>query len=213
MSRQSQSSRSLYRRWGWVLPWLVLLAPAAAHKVQTSGDIGGTQHIEPNDTPRAGEPSLTWFALTRQGGEVLPLEACDCSLAVYKQPYTEQDAPILESALEPISTEGYQNIPSAEITFPEVGAYEVVLRGQPRAEGDFQPFELQFDVTVAVGTSRSPEAGAIAPASAPDANSPVAIPSTVHPLMTWQPWVVGLAVIGVAGLGILAWQVKGKRQP
>lgn len=126
----------------------ILAAPAAAHQVQIAGDIGGTLHIEPNDNPRAGEPSLTWFALTRQGGELIPLEACNCQLSIHTQP----SKTIVQSPpLEPVSAEGYTGIPGAEITFPQVGSYELVLQGEPTTPEDFQPFELRFPVTVAAG--------------------------------------------------------------
>lgn len=46
--------------------------PASAHKVKTTADVGATLHIEPNDTPRAGEVTRAWFALTRKGGKVIP---------------------------------------------------------------------------------------------------------------------------------------------
>jgi hypothetical protein len=120
-----------------------------AHEVETSGSVGGTMHIEPNDTPRAGTSSLAWFALTRRGGQTIPLSACNCSLSVYKQPRVAGDAPIQKPALSAASVEGRQGTPSANITFPQAGAYEVVLSGQPATAGAFAPFELKFPVTVA----------------------------------------------------------------
>jgi hypothetical protein len=69
-----------------------------AHKVQVAEDVGATLHLEPNDTPRAGETTLTWFALTQRGGQVIPLEDCDCQLAIYAMPQG-QNAPVLEASL------------------------------------------------------------------------------------------------------------------
>ncbi|WP_416667313.1 hypothetical protein [Egbenema bharatensis] len=133
----------------------LLSIPAIAHQVQIAGDVGGTMHIEPNDNPRAGEPSLAWFALTRQGGELIPLEACNCQLTIYTQPGAIVESPLLEA----VSAEGYTGIPGAEVTFPQVGAYELVLQGEPVTADDFQPFELRFPVTVAAGqTVPSPPA-------------------------------------------------------
>jgi hypothetical protein len=106
--------------------------------------------------------SLSWFALTRRGGETVPLSACDCSLAIYSLPDNEQVAsPVLES----VSAEGYENIPGAQVTFPDVGAFELVLVGTPKTDGDFQPFEFHFEVTVATG---APQTTAEVPASTPD---------------------------------------------
>lgn len=129
-------------------------APLQAHKVELDGTIGATLHIEPNDTPRAGEAALTWFALTKRGGESVPLADCDCQLAVFGQSESE---PVLEPELEPINAEGYQDIPGAEIAFPQVGAYELVLTGAPASGEGFEAFELRFPVTVAAGQAVSDE--------------------------------------------------------
>jgi len=46
----------------------------SAHTVKISGDVAAVFHIEPEHNPRAGKPSLTWFALTR-GRTVDPVTA------------------------------------------------------------------------------------------------------------------------------------------
>jgi hypothetical protein len=146
-----------------LLSGLVLLAtanptniqPVFAHSVKTLADVGATLHIEPNDNPRAGEPSKTWFALTRKGGKAIPLKECNCQLAVYAKPYAQEEPPLLEPALQPITAEGYQGIPGTEITFPKPGAYQLQFSGKPKAEGNFQPFKFKFEVIVAVGSGNS----------------------------------------------------------
>jgi hypothetical protein len=218
MSRLRHPILHYGKRWGWFLPLLLLAAPVAAHKTQISGSVGATQHIEPNDNPRAGEPSVAWYALTRQGGETIPLEACNCNLAVYNQPYTPGDVPILEPPLKPISAEGYQNIPGTEITFPEVGAYDVILRGEPTTAGDFQPFELEFEVTVAVGTAEKPDSEAIAqspiakPSSPTEATQPSATDS--QPRQANSLWIgaIVVAVLLIGGFWALARQVRADRR-
>jgi len=122
---------------------------SAAHEVEVSGDVGGTMHIEPNDSPKAGAASLTWFALNRRGGQPIRLSDCNCSLAVYAQPRRPGDAPIQQLSLTAKTVEGRSGVPSANITFPRVGAYDLVLKGQPVTSGDFSAFELRFPVTVA----------------------------------------------------------------
>ena len=134
---------------GLLFSLAALATPVLAHKVQVFKDVGATVHIEPSDMPRAGMLNLTWFALTRRGGQVIPLESCNCELAVYTQPYRLGNSPIAKPTLTAISTEGYQGIPSAEILFPRAGGYELVLRGRPVVSGDFTPFELRFPITVA----------------------------------------------------------------
>lgn len=140
-----------------------------AHKTETAADVGATLHIEPNDVPQAGETTLAWFALTRRGGETIPLEACDCSLSIYQQP---DSILVQEPGLEPVSSEGYEQIPGAQITFPTVGAYELVLAGRPTEEGAFQPFELRFEVVVATGAS-APETAESPVSNAPETNDEV----------------------------------------
>lgn len=179
--------------------------PAAAHQVQVSGEVGGTAHIEPNDNPRAGVPSQAWFAITRQGGELIPLEACNCQLAIYAQPYRSGDAPVQEPALEPVSAEGYEGVPGAEITFPEVGAYELVLRGEPQTPNaqtlnEFQPFELRFNVTVAAGqTAASPAPPSPDAPNATDASPIAAAPETdaAPDRATWLLWAVPLVILAI----------------
>ena len=130
-------------------PALLLPRPTLAHQVQVAGTVGATLHIEPNDLPRAGSPHQVWFALTQAGGQPIPLSDCDCTLTLYGGDGTEISTP----PLSPISAEGYQAIPGAEVTFPTVGAYELALVGAPRGEATFAPFELSFEVTVAAGTA------------------------------------------------------------
>lgn len=131
-----------------------------AHQIQIDRGVGATKHIEPNDTPRSGEPTRVWFALTRKGGEVIPLDRCDCTLAVYAQPRSADATPIATPPLEPYSAEGYTDIPATEVTFPQVGAYELVLVGAPKAglaePQSFDSFQLSFQVTVAQGTTVAP---------------------------------------------------------
>jgi hypothetical protein len=129
------------------------LYPASAHKVEVAGDVGATLHIEPNDTPRAGEPSQAWFALTRRGGRVIPLSQCNCRLAVYAKPYQEGEPPLLEPQLEAVRAERYKGIPGAEVVFPKPGIYELQLNGKPISGARFKPFELKFEVTVAGGST------------------------------------------------------------
>ncbi|MFN6464115.1 MAG: hypothetical protein RMZ41_020200 [Nostoc sp. DedVER02] len=131
------------------------LSPASAHKVEATGDVGGTLHIEPNDNPRAGEPTQAWFALTRRGGRVIPLSQCNCRLAVYAEPYATGEPPLLEPQLEAVAAERYQGIPGAEITFPKPGIYELQLNGKPVSGARFKPFQFKFEVTVAGGSTQN----------------------------------------------------------
>jgi hypothetical protein len=130
-----------------------LANPVLAHTVETNGDVGVTFHIEPNHNPRAGETARAWFALTRAGGQLIPLEQCDCQLTVYSQPSSPGNSPILQPSLKAIATEQYQGIPGADIVFPEAGAYQLELSGKPTSGASFQPFMLKYNVNVVAGTT------------------------------------------------------------
>lgn len=147
MFYRSNTGRSL----GWIVLLGLLVSPAFAHKVKTSGDVGGTLHIEPSENPRAGQPAQAWIALTRKGGQIIPLAQCNCRLAVYSEPRTASSKPIMNPALKPVSAERYQGIPGAEIVFPKPGAYELQLSGTPKAGASFRPFQLTYNVTVGAG--------------------------------------------------------------
>lgn len=123
--------------------------PGLAHDVQVAKDVGATLHIEPNDTALAGTPTEVWFALTKAGGTVIPLAACDCSLTLYHR----DDTALANPNLTPVSAEGFNGIPGATVTFPEVGAYELVLEGEPKDDAQFTPFQLSFEITVAGNAS------------------------------------------------------------
>jgi hypothetical protein len=133
-----------------------LVSSAIAHNIVTDADVGATFHIEPNHNPHAGETARAWFALTRQGGTLIPLEQCDCKLAVYEQSAAEK-SPILAPSLQAINAEQYRGIPGADIVFPKAGIYELELRGTSKVAGEFQPFRLTYTVTVAPGTRAATE--------------------------------------------------------
>lgn len=122
-----------------------------AHTVKISADVGGTVHLEPNDSPRAGEVTPAWFLLTRKGGQVIPLKDCHCQLAIYAEPHVTGEPALIQPPLKPIQAERYQGIPGTEFIFPKPGAYELRLSGTPVTAGSFLPFELKFLVTVARG--------------------------------------------------------------
>jgi hypothetical protein len=120
-----------------------------AHKVEVAGDVAGNWHIEPNHNPQVGKPARAWIALTRKGGTLLPLSQASCQLAVYLQPRKADAQPILKPTLKAISAEQYQGIPGADVTFPKIGRYVLELNCKPKVNGNFQPFRMQYEVTVA----------------------------------------------------------------
>ena len=122
--------------------------PAIAHNVEISNEVAATFHITPNHNPQAGKEALAWFALTRRGGQTIPLSECRCNLNVYAVPRAAEARPILQPELTAINVEKYQQIPGAEIVFPNAGAYELEISGTAKDDSSFSPFELTYTVNV-----------------------------------------------------------------
>lgn len=118
---------------------------AIAHEVRTSQEVGGTIHIEPNDRPVAGKKTRIWIALTKRGGEVIAYEKCNCRMEV--RSLTDKSIKFTVSDSLAI-LERYLGLSSKEVTFPQVGRYELKLIGLPRNDANFQPFELTFTTNV-----------------------------------------------------------------
>ena len=134
-----------------LLASVVLITPVEAHEVETApaADIAATFHLEPNHQPKAGKPSRAWFALTRRGGQIIPLSQCACMLVIYSLPRpSRQSPPLIKPNLTAVNVEKYQGIPSANVIFPKAGRYTLELSGKAKAGGNFQPFKLSYDVTV-----------------------------------------------------------------
>jgi hypothetical protein len=174
-----------------------------AHNVKTNANVGVTFHIEPNHSPRAGETAIAWFALTRQGGELIPLDRCDCNLAVYAQSSPNQ--PILNPELEAISPEAqYQDIPGAKIVFPEAGIYQLEMSGTPKADAEFEPFKLSYTVNVGPGITQPQQSQSSQPSpTVPQLNR---TPS----LLSLFPWLI-TAIAAVIVVGIIVRTIKSKK--
>jgi hypothetical protein len=166
-------------------------APAVAHEIDVAAGVAGLWHIEPDHHPRAGEPAKIWIALTREGGVVLPLSQANCELAIYTQPQKPLDQPILTPILKPITAEQYQGMPGTEVIFPQVGIYRLHLGCNPKTKGHFQPFELNYPVTVSAGKA-SPAPSPVSPQAQVQSQ---AGPAT----LTW----IGGAIAGLILLGMV----------
>lgn len=199
-----------------LLPLFLQIAPSAvAHNIKTSGNVAATFHIEPNHNPKAGETAQAWFALTRQGGKSIPLAECNCQLEVNLKSHSqgtenlqpERDSPSLKPPLKPISAEQYQEIPGAEIVFPQAGEYELKFSGTAKPGADFQPFAFTYTVTVRAGIN-SPKVTPLPQT----VNSPQDETSIKQSSSQWQiPIFVLVGVLGLGGIGFMVrWLKMGK---
>ncbi len=204
---------------GLLLVATVMALPASGHKTEVSGDIAGTWHLEPNHSPRAGEPARVWIALTQQGGKAIPLEQCDCQLTVYDANQAGSP-PVMALPLQAMSPENFQSIPGAEVTFPTVGEYRLVLTGSPRANAVFTPFELSYTTVVAAGSPTATPTPA--PATAPEPPAPQAAPvappeeGAIAPNPPQpggaKPWVLG-GLTGGAALALAFVLLQRRKAP
>jgi hypothetical protein len=169
----------------------MVMPTAIAHNVKTAEDVAATFHLEPNHNPKAGEPSQIWFALTKAGGVAIPLENCDCRLAV-----VQDGREVGQVALKSIDAEQYRGIPGGDFVFPQVGIYQLVFSGKARGNGDFKPFELKYDVTVQPGKE-------IAKTTA--TQNQFKAESSAD--FMFDPLLLGFGLgLGTLGLGAVAWQ-------
>jgi hypothetical protein len=176
---------------------------AIAHNVEVAGDVAGTWHVEPDHNPRSGEPAKVWIALTRKGGEVLPLNQASCQLAVFSQPHTEGDKPLLQPELKAIAVEKYEGIPGADVVFPQAGLYEMELSCTPKQAGTFAAFEMQSAVTVVSGVP--------SPSVSPPAENLVGTAEGVdEPQGTNWSVIAVTAAIGIA-VSIAIWVASRKK--
>jgi hypothetical protein len=183
---------------------ILLPLPAWGHKVKTDAQVGATIHFEPDDRPKSLEPTKVWFALTKKGGTAIPLKDCQCQLQIKQLPGKQQ---LATPQLQAINAEKYQDIPSAIVIFPQPGAYSLELTGQSVKPGDFQPFKLEFDATVALGK--------VATETVPATPLPVIPNNQVEPvieqkkpdhqseLLTAMLGTIGIMAFGVVGMFVL----------
>jgi hypothetical protein len=184
----------------------LILLPSTAwgHKVKTDAQVGATIHLEPDDRPKSLEPTKVWFALTKKGGTAIPLKDCQCQLQIKQLPGNQK---IATPQLQAINAEKYQDIPSTTVIFPQPGAYTLELTGQSVKPGDFQPFKLEFDATVALGK--------VATETAPTTPLPVIPNNQAEPvveqkkpdhqseLLTAMLGTIGIMAFGVGGMFVL----------
>lgn len=194
-----------------VLAWPLVLAlawPALAHKIERSGDVAGTWHLEPDHNPRAGEPARVWVALTQAGGYAISLDQCDCQLVVYDLNQPEVGA-VLTPALQALSPEVFRGIPGADLTFPRVGEYRLVLTGKPKVPGQFTSFQLSYATVVGAGQMTAPP---VERPGAPAPPGPLEQVSSAPPSpVPWTIVVVAILALIALGLGQRWQQLKGRQ--
>ena len=113
------------------------------HELAADKNVGALMHIEPNDDPKVGVLSTVWFDLVKKGGQQISLADCDCVFSLYK---ATARTPVVSPTLIESKAEETKSVLSAQVTFPERGAYRLVLSGKPKGKNNFNPFTLRWTV-------------------------------------------------------------------
>lgn len=110
--------------------------------IDRGAGVAGTWHIEPNHNPRANQPALVWVVVTRRGGQQISMADLRCQLLVFRLP-KRGDRPLQTLPVRSIDAENFRGIPSAKVTFPQQGRYQLSLQcSRP------QPFQLTYETIV-----------------------------------------------------------------
>lgn len=136
-----------------------------AHVVKIDGSIGVTIHISPDDEPVAGEKAGLFVEINDRSERFHPQkkEECHCVVAISQEHEQLEELDLLDE-------KGYKKL---EYVFPRGGTYQIAVKGQPRQEASFQPFETSFSYFITPGKTESPLLGAIE-----------------NPLQGWFPYLV-----------------------
>lgn len=117
-------------------------APASAHFLATDKNIGAVLHVDPSDSPVAGEQTSFFFEFKDKDNKFDP-QKCDCSFE------------ILENGKTVYLQSLYQNVQNPTLsnaavfhTFEKIGAYEIKVSGKPNSENAFKTFNLIWNLRV-----------------------------------------------------------------
>jgi hypothetical protein len=137
----------LHRRtlsFGVLILFLSLTLPGvvSAHVLKLDGTIAGILHGNPDDsTPIAGKPA-DYILMIDDATSRFSLPDCTCTISVI------QGAQVLST--RPLFVTG-TNVSENHYTFQQSGLYTLRFAGTPKGTRAFQPFTLNYTVTVAPG--------------------------------------------------------------
>ncbi len=119
-----------------------LPAQVLAHTLESSGSIGAVMHVTPDDDPIAGEVSGFYFEFKDKNNKFQP-ENCVCTVSIKKG-----DDEIFSTDLFGANSDPSLSNASFNFTFPEKNIYKIVIKGESKTSGEFQNFELSYDLRV-----------------------------------------------------------------
>ncbi len=111
----------------------------SAHAFETDGNMTVILHVEPDDSPRAGQKQQLVF-FYKDATQQFTSKNCNCRVTI-----TRPDGSTSYSGLAQAS--GAQSN-ELSYTFQSSAVYGLTLSGTPRSAGSFQPFVIRYDVHV-----------------------------------------------------------------
>lgn len=125
-----------------ILVLLIVPQVVSAHVLKTDGVIGAVMHIDPDDDPIAGSIATFYFEIKDTTGKFSP-QNCNCRVDIY-----EGGRIIYSNSLFSANSANSINSPVFQYVFPQRDVYRVDLVGSPQTTGQFQTFNLKYDVRV-----------------------------------------------------------------
>ncbi len=109
---------------------------ASAHVVENGKQVSAILHIQPDDDPVAGKDTRLQFTFA-SSANIFAVRNCDCSVILVQD----------QQEVAHVTLMGTDTVGIAQVTFPLMGAYEVILHGNSR-DTSFQPFTLTYTTRV-----------------------------------------------------------------
>jgi hypothetical protein len=103
-----------------------------AHILKTDKNIGVLLHVTPDDDPIIGQPANIFFEVRDKENKFVTTQ-CDCTIRILNRYQQVFEGPF-NSAFS--------------YTFTEKSVYSILVKGIPRVENGFQPFEVRYDLRV-----------------------------------------------------------------
>jgi len=125
-----------------LITFFSFVQPASAHVLLTSGSIGATVHVDPDDDPIIGIPTNFYFEFKDKENKFNPSD-CDCKISIYKN-----GTELSTQDLFTTSDSNNINSPIFQFTFPEKNIYELKITGTPKTSNSFKAFELNHTLRI-----------------------------------------------------------------
>ncbi len=119
-----------------------LTQPVSAHVLLTSGSIGTTLHVAPDDDPPVGSPANFYFEFKDKENKFNPAD-CICKITILKNGIELHTEDLFTTSLT-----NDINAPAFQFTFPEKNVYTIKITGTPKTPESFQSFEINHTLRI-----------------------------------------------------------------